>query len=124
MGVKVLDGYFKPHANYKWKRDALKWAKLLLKKFELKSKSGAEKFSRETVSSDFYDFATMFEEDPKRGITREQIAKKQKRACVFFIQFIKHQPALLALADIFAEVSEQKRAAHSIKMNPKLSDRA
>lgn len=124
MGVRVLDGYFKPHANYKWKRDIPRWASLLLKKFELKSKSGAEKYSRETVSRDFYDFDQMFKEDPERGVTREEIAKMQKRLCVFFLQFIKHHPGLMALADVFAEVSEEKRAAHSIKMNAKLSDRA
>jgi hypothetical protein len=124
MGVKVLDGYFKPHANYKWKRDAYRWAGLLLTKFRLKSKSGAEKFSRQPVSSEFYDFKDMFKEDPQRGLTREEIAKMQQRLCVFFMQFIRHQPGLLAMADIFAEVSEEKRAAHSIKMNLKLSDRA
>ena len=124
MGVRVLDGYFKPHSNYKWKRDMLRWAKLLLKKFELKSKSGAEKFSREKVSRDFYDFDKMFKEDPARGLTREEIAKMQNRLCVFFVQFLKHHPGLLALADIFEEISEEKRAAHSIKMNAKLSDRA
>ncbi|HJX79200.1 hypothetical protein [Glutamicibacter sp.] len=124
MGVRSLDGYFLPSKNYKWKRDLVRWAGLLLKKFELKSKSGAEKFSREPVSRNFYDFKTMFKEDPERGITREEIAKMQRRVCIFFLQFIKHHPGLLALADIFVNVSEEKRAAHSIKMNAKLSDRA
>jgi len=120
MGVKTLDGYFNPMANYKWKRDIPNWAKILLKKFQLKSKSGAEKFSRKDVGSNFYDFF----EKQKRGVTREEIAKMEKRLCVFFLQFIKHHPGLMALSTMFEEISEEKRAAHSIKMNPKLSDRA
>lgn len=120
MGLRTLDGYFNPMANYKWKRDVPNWAKILLKKFVLKSKSGAEKFSRKNVSSNFYDF---FEEQ-ERGITREEIAKMEKRLCIFFLQFIKHHPGLMALSTLFEKITEEKRAAHSIKMNPKLSDRA
>lgn len=120
MGLRTLDGYFNPMANYKWKRDIVGWAKILLRKFVLKSKSGAEKFSRKSVSSNFYDFF----EDQERGITREEIAKMQKRLCIYFLQFLKHHEGLMALSTLFEKVTEEKRAAHSIKMNPKLSDRA
>jgi hypothetical protein len=123
MGVRTLEGYFLPWKNYKWKRDIPGWAHLILKRLELKSKSGASKWSRKKVDQRFLDGLAGIE-DLERGLTREEINKIQKRMVRFFLQFIMHHEGLMALSEAFVEITEQKRAAHSIKMNPKLSDSA
>ena len=123
MGVKTLEGIFLPMKNYKWKRDIIGWAHLILKRLELKSKSGASKWSRKKVDQRFLDGLAGIE-DIERGLTREEINKIQKRMVRFFLQFIQHSEGLMSLHEAFVETTEEKRAAHSIKMNPKLSDSA
>ena len=120
MSVRVIEAFFKPNANYKWKRDIKGWAQLIKKKLELKSKSGAEKFSRKVVDKKWLDE----NKDNKRGITREEIAKMQHRLCKYFLQFIDHFEFLTEISDLYVDTSESKRAAHSINMHDKLSDRA
>jgi hypothetical protein len=60
----------------------------------------------------------------QNGESQEKRLQKCKDVYAYSLTIIKHHPGLLALADIFVNVSEEKRAAHSIKMNAKLSDRA
>lgn len=117
-GVRVFIGYLKPHSNYKWKRDIYGWSRILWRRLELKSKSGAAKFSRKPVEIAELELKTW------RGITREEIDKNQARLYKFFGQFIQHFPAMITLHQIFESISEPIRAEHSVKLHEKLSNRA
>jgi hypothetical protein len=117
-GVRVFIGYLKPHSNYKWKRDLFGWSRILGKRMELKSKSGAAKFSRKPVEIAELDIKTW------RGITREEIDKNQNRLYKYFGQFIEHFGSLIIFHQIFETISEPIRAEHSVKLHEKLSNRA
>jgi hypothetical protein len=109
----ALCGYLKPSANDKWKRDFLGWAKILKRRLEIKSKSGAAKFSRKDVEIDGIIH--------RRGVTREEINKNQLRVIKAYEKFMKHVPALIALHNSFVWLLEPVRAAHSVRMHDKLS---
>jgi hypothetical protein len=117
-GVRVFIGYLKPHSNYKWKRDLFGWSRILGKRMELKSKSGAAKFSRKPVEIAELDIKTW------RGITREEIDKNQARLFKFFQQYIEHFGSMIIFHQIFESISEPIRAEHSVKLHEKLSNRA
>lgn len=117
-GLTVMAGFLKPMKNDKWKRDILGWADILLKKAELRSKSGAAKSSRKP-----YDVEGM---DGKqwRGITREEIDKNQGRMIKYFKQFVEYVPAFFMIHQQFIKMFEEPRAIHSIELSDKLSDSA
>ena len=109
----ALDGYLRPWANDKWKRDLLGWCKIFKHKFKIKSKSGAAKFSRKKIFIDG--------KDVMRGITREEIDKNQPRLCNAFLEFIEFFPALIDLHSSFEVLAEPVRAVHSVMLHDKLS---
>jgi hypothetical protein len=112
-GWMALCGYLKPSANDKWKRDFLGWAKILKRRIEIKSKSGAAKFSRKDVEIDGIIH--------RRGVTREEINKNQLRMIDAYKKFMTHMPALIELHNSFEWLLEPVRAAHSVRMHGKLS---
>jgi hypothetical protein len=115
-GYMALCGYFKPSANDKWKRDFLGWAKIFKRFFEIKSKSGAAKFSRKWITIDG--------KKHKRGITREEINKNNLKLVKAYQQFMEHIPALIEIHNSFEWLLEPVRAAHSVRMHDKLSQSA
>ena len=117
-GWAALTGMILPSKNNKWKRDLLGWCKIFLKKVELKSKSGAAKWSRKLVHLEEMD------KDMYRGITREEITKNQKRMMLAFKDFIEWFPELLFIHDTFVSGMEPVRAEHSVRMHEKLSQSA
>lgn len=117
-GVIIMSGMLKPLKNDKWKRDILGWTDIFLKKIELKSKSGAAKFSRKKIQIERLNI------NEWRGITREEIDKNQPRMMRYFKQFMEHVPAFLMLHEIFTETMEEPRAVHSIQLHDKLADSA
>lgn len=117
-GMIVLEGYFKPMKNDKWKRDTFGWAGIIDKFKELRSKSGAAKSSRKA-----YDVEGMTAKK-WRGITREEIDKNQTRMAKFYKQFIEYVPAFFIIHQQFVGMFETPRAIHSIELSDKLSDSA
>jgi hypothetical protein len=109
----AIDGYLKPWANDKWKRDFIGWCKVFKQRFKLKSKSGAAKFSEKKI---FINGKWVM-----RGITREEIDKTQPRMCNAFMEFMEHIPALIHLHESFEWMAEPIRAAHSVELHDKLS---
>ncbi|WP_411753315.1 hypothetical protein [Serratia sp. (in: enterobacteria)] len=117
-GLTVMAGFLKPMKNDKWKRDILGWADILLKKIELRSKSGAAKSSRKS-----YEVEGMTGKQ-WRGITREEIDKNQARMIKYFKQFVEYVPAFFMIHQQFIKMFEEPRAIHSIELSDKLSDSA
>ena len=115
-GWMALIGYLKPSGNDKWKRDLIGWCKIFIRRFSIKSKSGAAKWSRKKI---YVDGKFVM-----RGITREEMGKNQPRLCKAFMEFMEHFPALLEMHQGFELMSEPVRAAHSVQLHEKLSQSA
>lgn len=116
--IRGLTAYFIPWKNRKWKKDWLDWINIHLKEKELRSKSGAAKFSRIHVVS--------IEDgiDAWQGITREEIDKNRHRILSFARDFIKNFPYLAALSEYFMEQVEPHRAIHTVKLHGRMSEAA
>lgn len=116
--IRGLTAYFIPWKNRKWKKDWLNWINIHIREKELRSKSGAAKFSKIHVTS--------IEEgiDAWQGITREEIDKNRGRILKFARDFLRNFPYLGALSEYFMTVVEQPRALHTVKLHGKMSEAA
>ena len=116
--VRGLTAYFIPWKNSKWKKDWMRWIDIHIKQVELRSKSGAAKFSKIHITS--------VEEgiDAWQGITREEIDKNRPRILRFARDFTKNFPYLADLSEYFMTEIEPVRAIHTIKLHPKMSEAA
>lgn len=116
--VRGLTAYFIPWKNSKWKKDWMNWIEIHIKQVELRSKSGAAKFSKIHVTS--------VEEgiDAWQGITREEIDKNRRRILRFARDFTKNFPYLAELSEYFMSEIEPVRAIHTVKLHSKMSEAA
>ena len=116
--VRGLTAYFIPWKNRKWKKDWLNWINIHIREKELRSKSGAAKFSKIHVTS--------IEEgiDAWQGITREEIDKNRSRILRFARDFVRNFPYLGALSEYFMTVVEPPRALHTVKLHNTMSEAA